>query len=146
MRRYTDCIVPEGGYPTRDDYLRVLAKPRKEGGRLTMLHRLEWEKVNGPIPEGYEVDHRCKNRGCQNVNHMQLLTTSHHKSKDNEQRYLLRTLKILLWIKNNPGYKPKEVAHQLGIPRGRVEELSRSYPEVRKYLDMKQIKDRALTP
>jgi len=134
---YTNCIVPEGGYPTQDNYLRVLTKPRKEGGKLKMLHRIEWEKVHGPIPEGFEVDHKCKNRQCQNVNHLQLLRKSSHKTKDNSERYLEKTLSILKWIKENPGNKPKEVAKLLGVKRSLIERYARTYPEIRKYLDMR---------
>jgi hypothetical protein len=36
-----------------------------------MAHRFSWELLVGPIPDGYEVDHRCKNRGCVNPDHLQ---------------------------------------------------------------------------
>jgi hypothetical protein len=137
MLIFTDCIVVEGGYPTGDSYIRVLDKPRKDGGKLTMLHRLEWEKVNGAIPDGFSVDHKCKNRQCQNVNHMQLLSYTDHAKKDNAERYLLKALMNLLWIKANAGLRPKEVASSLNVKRSYVENLSRQYPEVREYLDMR---------
>lgn len=53
-------------------------------GRLA--HRVAWEKVNGPIPEGMEIDHlchdfevcklgnECPHRRCVNVEHMVLAT------------------------------------------------------------------------
>jgi hypothetical protein len=141
MLTYTDCIVGEGGYPTQDGYIRVLTKPRKDGGKLMMLHRLEWEKVYGQIPEGYTVDHKCKNRQCQNVNHMQLLPAHEHAAKDNGQRYLQEILTRLNWIAANSGLVPKDVAKSLGVSRGYVEELSRRYPEIREHLDMRKRKD-----
>lgn len=138
MPTYIDCIVVEGGYPTQDGYIRVLPKPRKEGGKLKMLHRLEWEKVRGEIPEGYTIDHKCKNRQCQNVNHLQALPHSLHASKDNGQRYLEETVKVLLWIANNPGMKPKEISEQLGVKRQYVERLSRDYPEIVRYMNVRK--------
>jgi len=140
MQTFTNCLVPEGGYPTQDGYLRVLDKPRKVGGRLTMLHRLEWEKIKGQIPPGFEVDHLCKNRACQNINHLQLLKSSTHKSKDNSERYLVRNIEILSWVKLNPGHKPKDVAKTLGVTRSKVEKLSRDYPHIRQHLKMKPLK------
>lgn len=128
---FTDCIVPEGGYPTHDGYLRVLTKQRKYGGKLKMLHRLEWEKVHGPIPEGFEVDHKCKNRKCQNVNHLQLLTRSEHKTKDNSMRYLERQLEVLKFADNFPGLTPKEIAGHLGVSYDYVTNVFRQYPKAR---------------
>lgn len=105
-----------------------------------MLHRIEWEKLHGPIPEGYTVDHRCKNRQCQNVSHLQLLSITDHAVKDNGQRYLEKAVAALRWISSNPGLKPKEVSEKLGVKRHYVERLARDYPEVRKHLNMRESK------
>jgi len=90
MPKSTSCIVPQRGHRNADGYIRVLDKPRSEGGRLVMLHRVEWEKSNPPVPKGHNINHKCKNRECQNVNHMEMLTLSAHASKDNAQRYKAR--------------------------------------------------------
>ena len=138
MQTFTNCIVVDGGYSTQDGYVRVLNRPRKDGGKLQMLHRIEWEKLRGLIPEGYTVDHRCKNRKCQNINHLQLLPHSDHVSKDNGQRYIENTLRVLRWIVDNPQLKPKQVAERLNVKRHYVERAARDYPEVRPYLDMRK--------
>lgn len=44
------------------------------GGRNAVAHRVAYTWANGPIPEGYEVDHMCFNRGCVNPEHLRLLT------------------------------------------------------------------------
>jgi hypothetical protein len=46
------------------------------GGRGTRIyaHRLAWELERGPIPEGLTIDHLCRNRGCINVRHMEVVT------------------------------------------------------------------------
>jgi len=33
-------------------------------------HVIEWEKINGPVPDGLVLDHLCRNRAC--VNHLHL--------------------------------------------------------------------------
>ena len=44
------------------------------GGRNTTAQRWIWEKHNGPVPEGMEVDHLCDERACWEILHLQLLT------------------------------------------------------------------------
>lgn len=37
-------------------------------------HVLEWEKVNGPVPDGMELDHLCRVRPCVNPDHLEPVT------------------------------------------------------------------------
>lgn len=41
-------------------------------GRWVGAHRFAWERENGPIPEGMQVDHTCYVRNCVNVDHLRL--------------------------------------------------------------------------
>lgn len=43
-------------------------------GHYPYVHRFAWEQVHGPIPEGLEIDHTCKNRLCVNVAHLEAVT------------------------------------------------------------------------
>lgn len=82
----TDCIkwdkyIRKSGYGVKiQNYKRLAA------------HRWAWEQVNGPIPEGFVIDHTCHNeavqdgkckggvtcphRACVNVEHLELVTQS----------------------------------------------------------------------
>lgn len=59
------------------------------GWKLVSVHRLEWEKHNGQIPEGYMVCHRCDVRNCKQIYHLFLGTNSDNmqdmknKNRDN---------------------------------------------------------------
>ena len=74
---WSSCIIWTGG-TNRYGYgqLRV-------NGRQTFAHRYAWERVNGPIPDGLMIDHRCFERSCVNVEHLRIATryqNSQHRS------------------------------------------------------------------
>ena len=39
-------------------------------------HRLVWQRVNGLVPEGLELDHKCRNRKCVNPLHLRPVTSA----------------------------------------------------------------------
>lgn len=47
-------------------------------GKICLAHRLAWSLVNGPIPDGMQVNHRCHNKLCCNTAHMELLSIEAH--------------------------------------------------------------------
>lgn len=52
-----------------DGYARVWI-----GQALLMAHRLFYERFNGAIPDGLELDHKCCNKGCVNPDHLEAVT------------------------------------------------------------------------
>jgi len=42
-------------------------------GRHVRAHRFAYETYVGPIPEGMELDHLCRNRACVNWEHMEVV-------------------------------------------------------------------------
>jgi hypothetical protein len=46
----------------------------KVGGRVIGAHRFAYEWLVGPIPEGMELDHLCRNRGCVFPPHLEPVT------------------------------------------------------------------------
>lgn len=55
----------------------------KIGDTVRRIHIAEWEAVNGPVPEGMQLDHLCRVRACINPEHLEPVT-----AKVNVQRGL----------------------------------------------------------
>lgn len=62
------------GKVNNSGYGSIHVKPKPKGP--TLVHRYAYELLVGPIPEGRELDHRCRNRRCVNPAHLELVTRS----------------------------------------------------------------------
>jgi len=43
-------------------------------GKFQYMHITLWEEKNGPVPDGLELDHTCRNRRCCNPDHVEPVT------------------------------------------------------------------------
>jgi hypothetical protein len=43
----------------------------RDGHSTVYAHRVAYELTTGPIPDGYHIDHLCRNRGCCNPDHLE---------------------------------------------------------------------------
>jgi hypothetical protein len=78
----TPCLEGSGSRNT-DGYTR-----RRNRG----AHIIAWEAVFGSVPVGFELDHKCNNRACENVEHLRLATHQQNtqnrsKSKNTSSKY-----------------------------------------------------------
>lgn len=49
--------------------------------RMMLVHRYTYTIDKGPIPEGLDIDHLCRNRACYNPNHLEAVTRSVNLSR-----------------------------------------------------------------
>jgi len=58
------------GYTNADGY-----GVQHVGGQVRYTHTLAWEAVNGPVPDGLQLDHLCRVRACRAVAHLEPVTS-----------------------------------------------------------------------
>lgn len=82
------CVVPVSHKLNQDGYFRKTWAV-ETGKKVTeMFHRFVYRAVHGlsAIPEGYEID-LCRNRACQNPEHLRLLDRPTHLDITNRVRW-----------------------------------------------------------
>lgn len=55
--------------------------------RSALAHRVAYSIANGPIPDGLQVDHLCRNTSCVNPGHLELVTNAENMRR----RYEIQT-------------------------------------------------------
>lgn len=62
--------------------------------RLRSAHLLAYEHFVGPVPEGMEVDHLCRNKRCVRPDHLEAVTHAENMRRAAEGRLPYQTLKM----------------------------------------------------
>jgi hypothetical protein len=63
-----------GGATTPKGYGVFTTRQRESRRRAYLAHRTAWELLRGPIEDGRQLDHLCRNRWCVNPDHLEPVT------------------------------------------------------------------------
>ena len=61
------------------------------GGTMVRAHRYAYETLIGPVPDGLDLDHLCRNRWCVNPAHLEPVTRSENLRRGYAARGLAST-------------------------------------------------------
>lgn len=50
-------------------------RAKNRSGLSKQAHRVAYELLVGPVPEGLQIDHLCRNRTCVNPDHLEVVTS-----------------------------------------------------------------------
>lgn len=69
-------------------------------------HRVSFEMHIGPIPDGFDIDHKCHNKSCTNPDHLQAVSRKENKENTNGAYKCNSTgIRGVTWTKNRKKYK-----------------------------------------
>jgi hypothetical protein len=64
------------GARTKAGYGQITTSRRSAEHKRLYTHRLAWELLRGPIPDGLTIDHLCRVRHCCNPDHLDVVSMS----------------------------------------------------------------------
>lgn len=73
-RLSTRFLVDDGCWPWIGGKPHGYGVLRVPGGEVRRAHVVLYELLVGPVPDGLELDHLCRNRGCVSPTHMEPVT------------------------------------------------------------------------
>lgn len=66
------------------------AKVKDDFGRQAYAHRLTYELSHGPVPDGLQLDHLCRNTSCVNPEHLEAVTAKENVRRSHVARGIAR--------------------------------------------------------
>jgi hypothetical protein len=75
----------------------IKCKDKKGYGRAfkDRAHRVIFERFKGPVKEGLELDHLCRNRGCVNPDHLEQVPSIINTQRGESTPFTIKSIKFI---------------------------------------------------
>lgn len=121
---------PLRGSRNKQGYLQIIAS-----GKWPMAHRMIWESVNGPIPDGLEINHKNGVPDDNRIENLELVTKSENllhayrlglKTPTRGPRSLTPAQVDELRSRRSSGERPVDLAVEYGVCKSTVYNVTRT--------------------
>jgi hypothetical protein len=111
--------LSDEGYPTSINWK----------GRSSLAHRTFYLRLKGPIPDGYQLDHLCRERRCVNPDHLEPVTPVENTRRSAATKLTVvqvSEIRRLLPMSRKPWSKPTPatIAPLFGVSRRTVAQIA----------------------
>ena len=78
------------------------------------IHRFIWQAFNGPIPNGFEIDHIDNNPANNRLYNLRLLTNVENASRGT-QKFTQSQLDEIKYLRKELGWTQRNIAERFGV-------------------------------
>lgn len=91
--------------------------------RTTQAHRFYFKRERGPIPEGMDLDHLCRNRGCVNPHHLEAVSRFTNAIRGARAKMAPDTVRLLRAKYKAGGVSQTRLGAEFGIDNSVVSDI-----------------------
>jgi hypothetical protein len=84
------------------------------GEKMVAAHRHYYETLRGPIPDGMQLDHLCRNRACVNPAHLEIVTGTENTRRGNAAKLTPDRVRDVHRM-HGDGMSLREIAKAVGV-------------------------------
>lgn len=93
--------------------------------RNCLAHRLVYEREHGPVPDGQELDHLCRNRRCVNPGHLEVVTRRTNARRGAKAKLSPALIRQLHENYTAGGVTLRDLGRECGVSHGHLSRVFR---------------------